>query len=224
MTTTLPYTALLTLDELFHAAMDGREMQLKRSQIRQEARRLLQDVTERVEAYLQRRLIVRAHTLRFGAWAADERLAAASASSVWAHYAREWPVVEVVSVDGSTSLAPALTVYDGRLLGFDADTAVLTAHPRYASVLAGYRRSDQTLSALQEEVSGLTELPGLIPEEIREVAADIAIARIAYRQSGLAGLKEIGIQVGSNPITVQAAVRGYEDECLRRIHHHRYLA
>lgn len=226
MSITLPYTALVTVSEVHGAAMGAVDVDLAAEEVRS----VIRGVTEAVEAYLGRTLIVRAHTDRYAdiAWRIDESLDQSVAAYVSA-WATAWPIVEVDSVTPSTATAP--TVHgDGRRFVSTVSDAVYPI--RTIVYMAGYRRADQVLSGgtaptvnLQDQtgLSGLSTLPDLLPYDIREASLRLTLHRLTLRQHGLHGMREAQLQMGSQPVTVRSADRGHEAAILATISHHRSL-
>lgn len=213
------YTDLLTEYDLHDAAQGGVGLDSVTNLVE-----IIQEATAVVETFLDRPLIVRSHTQRFGAkdWrqregyeTTDDRLL----STAWAY---QWPVVEVVSVDGDTALADDLEVHDyGRdadvLLAYDTAGSI-TEVPHKAVYFAGYRRHEQTLAGLQAEsgLSDLTELPPVLPPAIRRACKNLCYHMVEYAGSGLYGRRQMQQQVGGGAMaTVDSFEKDYVDRVLK---------
>lgn len=201
-----------------------------------------EDITALVEEHLGRALIVRAQTLRFdaSAWKARAGYEADDEDRLIGAFAREWPVLQVTSVDGEADKAAALAIHDwrgapGRYLAYDPDTTVLDDHPHVVDCLAGYRRADQGLGdpgsgddwehdlTAEDGLSGLTELPPVLPRLIRRVALRIALGRLQVAAAGLVGLGRTSRRADQMTIEFQQPDLGLERRELARLTPHRYV-
>lgn len=220
MAYSLPYTALLTIDEVLTAAglsMQG-SGQAEDTVLRDQVRAIIQGVTSRIEQYLERRLIVRSVSQRFvqGDWWYDDVL------EKYVYYASQWPVVQAVT----SSLDKAADT-DGvnRLAAYTSDSNLAGVF------FAGYRRADQTLTYLQGQsgLSAMTTAPEVLPFDIQQAAMQMCLLRIRELQRGV-GLTSITREVGSATVqttkldVMQNKIQvGVDERALASIVHHKKM-
>lgn len=204
----LPYWALLTVDDV-RMGMFGsggevaRQLADEDSEVYEAATAVIQDVTDDVEAYLNRDLIVRPQTLQFASadaagWRYRTAFRGPSESpmlrSAWA---RQWPVVQVTSVDGDEGLVDDVTLMTakrgGQIIAYDP-AGQITSEPFEINALCGFRRRDHAdLATLKDDVAAeviddLTVLPPILPGRIRAVALRLCVAEIRQQAEAIVGL------------------------------------
>lgn len=215
----LAYTALVTAPEVIADALQSTT--LSEWDDNDAVVRAIEDVTSVIEERVGRDLIVREQTLRFyqNQWRTDERYIAQEALDLtYVAFAEQWPVVEILEVDGDSSKAASMQIFDGgRKIGYESST-VIYQHPAYVKVYAGYRRRDQTLTDLQAALANLTALPPQLPGKIRKAAVELALHRLFAAESKQFGTGRRMQQVGSgNMVTVESVDAGFEERVLSQL-------
>jgi hypothetical protein len=226
----MSYTDLLTYSDFDRDTLQGVDLDGMGAAIEQ----AITDATAQVEAYLKRKLIVREHTqaLTLSDWKANKYEPYGSAGSVnytgprdgrdshtlrqttrhtdtMIAQADEWPVVQAETTGLSVGPKPHLLKTNDE----DADAGEFT-------YFAGYRRTDQDLSALQEELQDLTALPDVLPPEIRRCAFVLATYELVRAAEGTIGRRRVQTS-GPVSITVDSADSNLPQRELRRIDSHR---
>lgn len=199
------FTAFVTPQEVWNEGL-GSRVDLSDIHVSETLERLVLAVSRQIESYLNRRLAVHPVVLR-PSWTPS------SASGRAEAWAEEWPLIQVDTA--------------GVTAGEDNPGGQLIysfAWPPEVTGFAGYRRVGATLEDLAETLPGLTVLPPVLPDDVRDVAIELVLHRLAYRESGLAGMRELSLDIGGRPVTTRAPERGYEASVLRRIAGYRRLA
>ena len=220
MSTPLPYTALLTAAETVRDAVDSTA--LKAGTDDDVIHQAVIDLTDLVETYLDRTLIVRLCT-QFVCAYEWERLPG-DPSNRYVAWARQWPLVEITD-PAEVSIHPA------------RKTQFITDSPgdKEISYFAGFRRADQDLAVLQAAtdpddpaltpLADLTVLPPLLPGAIRGVCLELVLHRLFQAEGKQFGTGQTRQQIGSGQmVTVQATDRGFVERVLKRLSTHRYLS
>lgn len=234
----LSYDALVTVDEVQRAALDSLEASFEDTEVINEAEKVIHAVTGKINGFLGRSLIVHQHIARYGDlyWEVDWSLDQETDTYV-AAYTNEWPIVEVDSVTPTTATTPTIHA-SKRQLVTTLSSAVTPI--RTVTMFAGYRRADHTTVAILQAATnreGTTvcadcdTLPTLLPGDITEVAAEMALSRLQYRLTGLFGMRSLTFQAGVNPVSVghgdfrseKSLAQTYETNLLAKIAHHRAL-
>ena len=215
----IAYTALVTAPEVIADALQSTT--LSEWDDNDAVVRAIEDVTSTIEEHLGRDLIVREQTLRFhqSQWRTDQRYIAQEALDLtYVAFAGQWPVLEVLEVDGDSAKAAHMQIFDdGRKIGYESSTVVYQ-HPAYVKVFAGYRRRDQDIAALQAELATLTVLPPQLPGKIRKAAAELALHRLFAAESKQFGTGRRMQQVGSGSmVTVESVDRHFEERVLSQL-------
>ena len=167
---------------------------------------VISSVSASVESYLNRTLIATAHTqeVYLEQWQ-EERI-----DDTYSAWAEQWPVTEVQT-----------TGYEGesRKIYGDADDVRI-------DYIAGFRREDQTLSDVQQEVPAATVEPEPLPRDIADVTIRLVLYYVGETADATLGIgqKEQSIGTG-NALTVRgrdpafvAREMGRLDTYKRRIH------
>lgn len=229
----LPYTALITAEELSSALLREGLADVVKSSLA-EVERLIADVTDVIEGYLGRGLIIRPCTRRLRAcdWQQQETYENADRTPLYLAWPAAWPVVEVVSVDGVAGSEGVSIIDDGRRLAYDPD--VLGEAPRVVVAFCGYRRRDQTVADLQaaEDDAGAAPLAGLsdtavvpvLPGRFRAVALTITMAAARQRAEGMVGRRQKQVSVGQAQLTIDAVDAALLDRELARLDGDRRLS
>lgn len=133
---------------------------------------LCEAVTSEIEAHLDRQLVARAYVWTWLAWRPPGRSGFAL-GSIRAHaaLAPEWPVVE----------APEGV----EIAGAEAMRLVTLSPPSEAAVIAGYRRTDQNLAAVQAEILTATTLPPVLPAALSRFATEYAAYKHKEQSLGI---------------------------------------
>jgi hypothetical protein len=225
MSQTLPHTALVTSDDVYSAALSN--VDSADYEIDQQVIRVIRAVTEDIERYLNRRLIVRPFTWRYiGAqkdgWKLAERLGVAfpgvedslSTSFGLTAWARAWPVVEHDQTTDDLRLGEA-TPGGQRLFASE--------YLEKIEGYAGYKRPGQTLSDLQGEsgLSGLTAAPDDLPWDVAEVACNLALYRLMLRKRGKQHVGRVTQGTPESTWTLESIDQHYEHRQLGRIARYR---
>ena len=149
------------------------------------------------------------------------------------NYWRNFPVVQVISLDDNTSLAD-----EAEILGARAEYCVvtlagdLTRLPTRGQAYAGFRRVDQVPPASGDtwnSVMNTTDLTGLeadavvplLPDDISEVCATCVIATLRWQYKGLIGVNESQMSGDRLSITNRKATDSYVKKQIESLHHHR---
>src|SRR5690606_23388837 len=176
----------------------------------------LWDAQGRLEAYLDRRLLVCPVTQRVVAYH-TEKTSAGAVRYVWA---REWPVVQVVTegveVDDVTA---------------EAERLKLVSSVSEVEVFGGYRGRQHTLdgaggsTALTglDGLEDLEELPPLLPGLLRGVILDLAFVTLDDRRSGTVGGKRKTQFLPSGNVISEGRRASAEEEILARAERRRRL-
>ena len=234
----LSYDALVTVDEVQRASLDSLEASFEDIEVLNETESVIHAVTERINGYMGRKLIVHQYIARYDDlyWQVDWSLDQETDTYV-AAYTTEWPIVEVDSVTPTTASNPTIHA-SKRQLVTTLSNAVTPI--RTVTTFAGYRRADHTSVAVLKAATNLEgtavcancdTLPMLLPKDIQEVAMEMVLSRLNYRLTGLYGMRNLTFQAGVNPITVaggdmrseKSLVETYETNLLRKIAHHRAI-
>lgn len=223
----LPYTAIVTPAEVQRAALKSDrwadDVANPDGDLYDACVDVCVDVTAQIEAYLDRTLIVRRveSPIDEGAgWEYRPRLYPTGGAYV--RYLRQWPLVEVIDTD---------------LVSGVRDDAVASSAPRAFEYFAGYRRNDQVLTVPDpnplelvalptdegEDLEGLTELPGVLPGDVRRVAIRLAIAELRREVGGLVGVASRTRRVDNQVVQHQREEAGFEEAQLAKLHRHRLL-
>lgn len=115
----------------------------------------IDDATSEIESYLDKKILISKHTefILSDDWYYNE------AREKYEHIPNNYPIVQ------------SDTEFDGIYL-------VTSEKKSQVEYYAGYRKTDQQLSDLQEDLPDLTNLPDPVPSVIRSVCANIALFRI----------------------------------------------
>ena len=220
MAVVLSYPALLTATEVVRDAVDSTT--LKSPASNDVIHQAVIDLTDLVETYLDRTLIVRLCTQFVCAY--EWERVPGDPSNRYVAWARQWPLVEITGPD-EVSIHPA------------RKTQFITDSPgdMEISYFAGYRRADQDLTALQAAtdpddpaltpLAGLAVLPPLLPGAIRGACLELVLHRLFQAEGKQFGTGQTRQQIGSGQMaTVQATDRGFVERVLKRLSTHRHLA
>jgi len=193
----MAYADLVTYNEVQSRAMEA-DATIDNEQAEVEA--VIADISRRIESHLHRPLIAHSVTQRIyrPAWhdeAVSEEVVA------WAEH---WPVVEVLADDYSA--------FESRKIQAEsADDVAMT-------YVAGYRRADQSLADLQAEVPSATVEPGVLPEDIRNVALRLVLFEVAETADDILGLGQREQAIGTgNALTVRGRDSGFQMRELRKL-------
>ncbi|MFB3131936.1 MAG: hypothetical protein ACE10K_05385 [Rhodothermales bacterium] len=234
---------------------------------------LVEDATGVIERFLDRELIIRSQTLLFhsgrgghhhhhhghhghGVFAdfiQREGYENANQALLFVAWARQWPGIQLISVDKDATKAPDMQLVsaggsaDVERLAYDPDSTLITERPFEVAMFAGYRRADEgvgtpgsgdswTLDLLLEtgapnrgsqfDLSGLTvatEDIPLLPRDIRRAALRITIFDIRQQMLGLLGLESSVKQVDRMTVDLQKTREEFIDDELAQIFNHRYI-
>lgn len=200
----VPHTAAVTPAEVAGVALDslpGAGDELATSDA---LASICMGVTGRIEAYLSRPLIVQQKRQRLEHWSYRE------SHGQYLALTQAWPVVQIDN--GGYAVGPSDDeILSGRNVPVTLDT------------YAGYRRQDQNLKTLQEDLPELTELPPVLPYDIREVAIVLTLFRLSKRMAGNYGMARQMENVAQSMVTVQTTEPDFEGRVLDQIHTHRRL-
>jgi len=209
-------------------------------EIRQAGLRFIDSATQKIEAFLNRKLIVRLHTQRWRCTVAQNDFKFASEytrsdqSNRHRAYFRYYPVVQIVDVDGDVLLFDEIPLHvDERseyaVINFDGDLSEFPTDSRY---FAGFRRYDQDQPASGETWNSVMSTSDLalldddtvvdiLPGDISDVCARIVIANLNWHFRALIGIEEQEVTADRLTFRTKKAVGNYEFQQLQSIHHHR---
>lgn len=154
------YQYLLTVEELrnaFLASLTGAAragFEDATSEVYSEASAIIEETTDDIERYLNRKLIIREFTFRFvvgaeeafeNSWQYNDGIYNSDGDVLLSAYALQWPVVQILSADGDDTLAGSFELIPGSEPGFvlAIDGEDFDNCPRTVVCYAGYRRADQ---------------------------------------------------------------------------------
>lgn len=270
------YTALVTASEVKKAAFNAlgtainAEIDALSGDLYDGVLDLIEDATGVVERFLDRELIIRQQTLLFhsgrgghhhghhhGGLFADfvqrEGYENTNAALLFVAWARQWPGIQVVSVDTDVLKAPDMQLVsasgssDVERLAYDPDSTLITERPFEVAMFAGYRRADEgvgtpgsgdswTLDLLLEagapnrgdqfDLSALTvstEDIPLLPRDIRRAALRITIFDIRQQMLGLLGLESSVKTVDRLTVDLQKTREEFIEDELAQIFNHRFI-
>lgn len=263
------YTALVTAPEVKRAAFGtlgksvNDEITALTGDLYDGVLEVIEDATGIVERFLDRELIIRQQTLLFHSgrgyhhhrhgylrhgifvdFVQREGYENANAALLFVAWARQWPGIQVVSVDTDALKAPDMQLVsasgsiDVERLAYDPDSTLITEQPFEVVMFGGYRRADEgvgppgsgdswTLDLLLETgLSGLTvdtaDIP-LLPRDIRRAALRIAIFDIRQQMLGLLGLESSVKQVDRMTVDLQKTREAFIEDELAQIFNHRFI-
>jgi hypothetical protein len=194
---------LVTPDDLVHAAGGSVTADPSDEEDRLRIRAKLAAAQARVEGWLSRRLPVHKYTLPPSVW----QRTFAGYGYAYAFWAPEWPIVQS-DVEGA--------VVRGGAMLYAVETT-----PDPVTLWAGYRREDQTLEDLQEEVPDLEVLPPVLPADLRDAVIELALIKLNAASRGTLGSGRVVQQVGTQAsVTVESVDRGAENRVLRSLRHY----
>ena len=259
------YTALVTAQEVKKAAFltlgddINDEIDALAGDLYDGVLAIIEDATGIVERFLDRELIIREQTLKFhsgrghhhgghhGAqvdFIQREGYENANQALLFVAWSRQWPGIEVVSVDTDALKAPDMQLVsasgssDVERLAYDPDSVLITERPFEVALFAGYRRADEGVGTpgsgdswtvdllLETGLSTLTvstmDIP-LLPRDIRRAALRIAIFDVRQQMLGLLGLESSVKQVDRMTVDLQKTRESFIDDELAQIFNHRYI-
>lgn len=266
------YTALVTASEVKKAAFKtlgneiNDEIDAASGDLYDGVLDLIEDASHTVEHFLDRELIIRRQTLlfhtgrghrhgdhhhgSFSDFVQREGYENATQALLFVAWARQWPGIEVISVDTDVLKAPDMQLVsasgsaDVERLAYDPDSTLITEAPFEVNLFAGYRRADQgigtpgsgdswTIDLLLEtgpparfDLSTLTvattDIP-LLPRDIRRAALRITIFDIRQQMLGLIGLESSVKQVDRMTVDLQKTREEFVEDELTQIFNHRYI-
>jgi hypothetical protein len=204
------YYDLITTEELERDSLESLSNLDLQTNV-EEFEAIVGDVTDTIDSYLDRGLIVKPYTKRYKYedWKWDysqDRFYA------WAH---EWPVVQITSTTSSFTLS-------------DDKRRLFSESPVYAediSYFAGYRRADQSLSDLQavDGLSALTTLPALLPRDIRRAAIKLAVFEIQIMITGMTTRMDRTQRIAGGNIDLRAPITDQRPVILNQIRRYRRM-
>jgi len=207
------------------------------NEIQQACIHIIGSITRKIEAYLNRKLIINLNNTFFtsgGSWKkADEFMVVTDTDQKYRNYWKYFPVVQVVSLDADAALAD-----EAETLGERQEFCVvtlagdLTKLPTRGQAFAGFRRVDQDPPGSGETWNGVmntTDLTGLeddavvtlLPDDISEVATTCVIAMLRWQYKGLIGVTESQMSGDRLSLTNRKAVDKYIENQIHSLHVHR---
>lgn len=259
------YTALVTAQEVKKAAFltlgdnINNEIDNLSGDLYDGVLDIIEDATGVVERFLDRELIIRQQTLLFHSgrgrhhgghhgvqvdFIQREGYENANEALLFVAWARQWPGIEVVSVDADVLKAPDMQLVsasgsaDVERLAYDPDSTLITERPFEVALFAGYRRADEGVGTpgsgdswtvdllLETGLSTLTvkttNIP-LLPRDIRRAAIRIAIRDIRIEMLGLLGLESSVKSVDRMTVDLQKTRERFIEDELAQIFNHRYI-
>lgn len=225
MNSKLPYTALVSPNDLLN--VDGiSKIRLPLVGPAQEGLySIMSDVSRQIETSdmgVGRFLAVRKHTFRIrrDLWYWDEE------EGAYVAYARQWPVVQVLTSGVEILVAP-----DDK----EGASMLKASSPVYkVDVVTGYRREDQDIeiddpnnqgylpTGSEEALEGLTEQPPVLPGDIRRVALNLVIFNLNVIQNNLIGLSNKEVDFGRANVKIERADNKYVEGQLQQLSPYKY--
>lgn len=165
----------------------------------------IRDVTEAIESYLDRKLIVRKHKIdiRSHKWADNDAL------DEMQYYPPEWPVVQIET--------------SGVEISNDSERFLSDTKKDEVEFYAGYKRRDQTLSNLQDELSDLDETPEDLPYDIRRVAVRLVLYELTQVKQGTVATSSVTKTAGNATSEITKARTDVYDDELQKLHDERWV-
>lgn len=224
MAETLAYTDIITPEDIRVDAYqslqinvtDPNTIQGLGASYRDLAIRACQDVTSEIEAYLDRKLIVRKHTIRVPKykWEYQEHY------EDYVHLPRHWPIVQIETSDVTAGN------YNIRLLA--------ATQKKEVEYYAGYRRPDETLDVLkgaagsfnyqQGDLTGLDTLPELLPKAIKRVAFRLVMYELTQaKQNSFATSSQTQVIGNTQTQMITETRRDYYENELSKLDNFKYL-
>lgn len=218
MDETLKYTDLITPDELKVDALsslgidvtDAATVSGLGGSYKDAAIMAIRDVTDEIEAYLDRKLIVRKYDIDIPAykWAENEPL------DKMEYYPPNWPVVQVVT--------------SGVSISNDSERLLSGAKKDEVEYYGGYKRREQTVgddgtNDLDSEagLSGLTETPDDLPGAIRRVATRLVMYELMQVKQGTIATASVTKTAGNATAEITRARTDVYEEELAKLHSYR---
>lgn len=189
-------TPLVTLDRLSALHPDAPHLDVTSAAGRARAEAALASASEDVELHLDRTLSVGLVVQPIESWEKP------------ATFARDWPVVQIVS--GAESVSGRKKDF---LKGIDADEV---------SYFAGYRQAGETLGNLQALFPQLATLPDELPSLVESVVIDLALEDLGRKAQGASERRVI--QMGAGTIETDKMRVGFRTEQLDKLSAYRRLS
>lgn len=179
------------------------------------------DMQGNVETFINRELIVREYCETFGhgnRWKYNLALQKFELSL------KNWPVVQVISVtandgdDLTSEFSLDTETYDNYVLLTDSVRVGIKV--RY---YAGYRRRDQELSDIQaysDMHAGLTELPPILPSDIRSCVTELVLNRLTVAKNQQFGVGQTVKGIAGNELQYTKPDSYFSSSRLRRLRKH----
>lgn len=192
----MAYTDLTTVETLAQAALgeilqDMRDLVLdESSEFYQEATRTIEVVTSDIQSYVQRPLIVERVTRRLPehCWEVD-----VDPETDELEFITRPQIGPLVEWAGDTA-PEGLEAEDGSL---EARSVLYTDEPiERLDAYMGYRRTDQDLPALQEDLPDMMALPSALPFVVQDVATRLCLMRLQQQINGLLGIARTQRDIG----------------------------
>ena len=205
--------------------------------IQQACLQIIASITRKIQAFLNRKLIINLSDTFFtsgGCWKkANEFMVVTDTDQKWRNYWKQFPVVQVVSLDNDTDLAD-----EAETLGNRKEYCVvtlagdLTQLPTRGQAFAGYRRLDQDPPGSGETWNGVMDTTDLtlldndavvelLPDDINEVATTCVIAMLRWQYKGLIGVTESTLSGDRLTMTNRKALDNYIQKQIESLHNHR---
>lgn len=200
---------------------------------------IIASITRKIQNFLNRQVIINQDDTYFelkscDSWKkAPEFMVVTDTDQKYRNYWRQFPVVQVVSLDNDVALADEAETLGARL-EFCVVTLAgdLTALPTRGNAFAGYRRQDQDAPGSGEtwndvmSTSDLTDLDDdavvqVLPDDINEVATTCVIAMLRWQYKGLIGVTESSMSGDRLTFTSRKAVDKYIENQIATLHNHR---
>lgn len=227
----LNYKALITLAEFRANILDASSV-AEDSSHDAAVEDVIENVTERIENYLRRRLIVRRHYEYYDYlyWRTDYSQSQAS-DTVYSAYLSQWPVVKVNDVNPAAVANPSIHQDTRRIHTTATNLGLGDNGIEQVDYFAGYRRADHTNLATLQADEGASDLADMddtafgltleLPWDIRQVCTRLVLYEIAHTASGKVGIGP-GIQeIATSTFTQGAVPVDFVEQELRRLDHHR---
>lgn len=172
----------------------------------------IRDVTEAIESYLDRRLIVRKHDIDIPShkWAENNAL------DDMQYYPPNWPVVQVET--------------SGVSISNDSERFLSNTKKDEVEFYAGYKRRDQTVGdggdndlTAEDGLSGLTETPDELPYDIRRVAVRLVMFELMQTKQGTIATASVTKTAGSATAEITKSREDVYSKELEKLHDKRWV-
>jgi hypothetical protein len=170
----------------------------------------IRDVSEAIESYLDRKLIVRKWEIDVQEWQWELN----RALDAYQHMPAHWPVVQVETAGVSASN--------------DAFRLLSAAKMAEVALYAGYKRREQTVGGAEHNIAtaangleGLTETPPDLPYDIRRVAQRLVMYELTPARQNTSAVSSVTKTAGGATAEITKTAEDVYGRELGKLHQHR---